>query len=743
MTKSKKLIAVFIFMFIGFSAVYGKSLKDSRVGVITAAEGNISEIDSLLLTGTVKDKLESNLKKYTDLVIVSTNIPELKNIQKTTQETGIDKNTAVRMGKLMAADNLLNATVRKNNSAYSISVKVIDLTTGEVLASVQEKTEDSDSLWAGSGCAIDLLTIDLCDAVGIALTASQKYVLRYGEKDLSTDEQLKMFQQDCERYQKLIEELNKELSLLDYSTDLDAKEKQIAIQAQREIAEQKLASSLAAQQRMEELRKIQLEEERKEAERSEEQKKKRQEIEAIAQKKINDIRNEKRNKTSAIEEIAYIENEKRTYIEIRDSVNGRIEEIEEEKKAELEKMKEEVNSRPYRKAHLDADGNPIPEAKDLRRQEIAERSAEIRAAKSAEVDKVKQSVSSNMAELLTIIDNDTKRLAKTKRTASSITDDLSVVMGLYDGSKRAWSTHLYFTVDGRDLYHQEIELSYETVTGKKVTNIMDPDYLDTVDLYDSLFSRGTPVIIYDLEYTVEAMPKDRPSMYKFNFESLTLKDTKQNLKVIKKQSLDRYKILHVSPAYDIRSEKELASVEKAEEKKQEKEKKSNKTTTTTKTTEKTKTKVDRITPLKRDAFGITVDILSETDTSNTEYGLGITYDYPIFFPIFVGVDAGVYAPDSEYEEKLNKKGTEENNSGVILKVSAGINLPLAAGVCDVYAKASFGGVLDVYNRVDFLYSLAAGFEVSYIKIEYAYNWFMHTDRGFNQISIGFTTRFID
>lgn len=740
MTSRKKLIAVFIFMFIGFSAVYGKSLKNSRVGVISAAEGNISEIDALLLNGTVKDKLESNLKKYTDLVIVSTNIPELKSIQKATQETGIDKNTAVRMGKLMAADNLLNATVRKSNSTYSISVRVIDLTTGEVLASVQETTDSSDSLWAGNGCAVDLLTIELCDAMGIDLTASQKYVLRYGEKDLSTDEQLKMFKQDCERYQKLIEELNKELSLLDYSTDLDAKEKQIAIQAQREIAEQKLASSLAAQQRMEELRKIQLEEERKEAERSEAQKKKRQEIEAIAQKKINDIRNEKRNKTTAIEEIAYIENEKRTYIEIRDSVNERIEEIEEEKRLELEAMKDEINNRPYRKAHLDADGNPIPEAKELRRQEISERSAEIRAAKSAEIDKVKESVSSNMAELLTIIDNDTKRLAKTKRTASSITDELSVVMGLYDGSKRVWPAHLYFTVDGRDLYSQEIDLSYETVTGKKVTNIMDPDYLDTVDLYDSLFSRGTPVIIYDLEYTVEAMPKDRPSMYKFNFDTLTLKDTKQNLKVIKKQSLDRYKVLHVSPAYDIRSEKELASVAKTEEKKQEK--KTSKTTTTSTTTETEKKKVDKITPIKRDAFGITIDILSESETSYNEYGVGFTYDNPVFFPLFVGVDAGIYAPSEEYEKKLNK-GTDENTSGFILKVSAGVNLPIANGICDIYAKGSFGGVLDIYNSIDFVYAASVGFEVSYVRIEYAYNWFMHKERGFNQISIGVTTRFLN
>lgn len=724
MIKSKKLISIIVFLCVEFSTLFAKSLNNSRVGVFSEIAGDVSKIDSLLLEGTVKDKIESNLKKYTELTIVSTNIPELKNIQKATQETGIDKTTAVRMGKLMAADNLLNATVRKSGSAFSVSIKMIDLTTGEVLASVQEKAKDSDSIWTGNGCAIDLLTIELCEAVNIDLSASQKYVLRYGEKDLSTSEQLKLFQQDCERYQKLIDELNKEISLLDYSTDLDAKEKQIAIQAQKEIAEQKLASSLAAQQRMEELRRIQLEEERKEAERSEEQKRKRQEIEAIAQKKINDLRNEKRNKISAIEEIAYIENEKRTYLEIKNSVNDRIKEIEDEKEAEIAKAKEEINSRPYRKAHLDADGNPIPEALQLRREEYAAKAAEIRAEKSKEIEKVQKSVSSNMTELLNLIDTDTKRLAKTKRTASSITDELSVVMGLYDGSKRSWITHLYFTVDGRDLYHQEIELPYETVTGKKITSIMDSDYLDTVDLYDSLFSRGTPVIIFDLDYTVEAMPKDRPSMYRFNFQTLTLKDTKQNLKVLQKQTLDHQKVLHISPAYDIRNDKELQVVVKTEEKKQKNEVK------------KVAVK-NKFSSLRRESYAITVDLLG--DEKQEESGVGFEIDMPIAGPLFGGFNGGIYYP---YEEsnKNKKSGTDDEDVGVILMGYAGVNLPLINGLCDIYAKVGLGGALNVMSRYDFLYSTAFGMEIYAFQVEYGIDYFTNGDY-FQKLSIGLSSRY--
>lgn len=555
MNTSKKLILSIIISLCTGLSLFAQTSSYSRVVVLTEVEGVTSELDATLLKGSVRDKLEANVKKYTGFTVVSSNTAEIKNLQKETQSTGMDKNSAIRMGKILSADKIINTTIRKTSASnYSLSIKYIDLTTGEVEASLQTTSPTSDGLWSGFGCAVDEITILLCDELNLELTPAQRYVLQKGDRDLSTQDQLAMYEAEYEHYSSLINEYNSEISSLNYSSDVNAAERQAALKVQKDIAEQKMLSSEAARKRLEEMQALQEAEAIRETERTAEQKKRRREIEELAKAKAAEIRNDKKNNVSVIREIINIENEKRAYIEIRTNLDERVAEIKAEGKEEKDRINDQIMNEPYPKAHLDKNQEPIPEARLERQNKVAKEQKKVDARIDSDIRSVTNSVNSELKNLYSTIEKDNAKLASKTRKASSVTNDLTVLTGLYDGSRKVWVANLFFNVDGVNICQKDISLSYEKITGSKITSVMDQNYIDNVDLYDSLFSRGTPVIIFELEYSVTARPINRPSEYEFNLKQLVLKDARNNLKVLDIIPLNEYKVFKMTPAYDIRSE---------------------------------------------------------------------------------------------------------------------------------------------------------------------------------------------
>lgn len=97
-------------------------------------------------------------------------------------------------------------------------------------------------------------------------------------------------------------------------------------------------------------------------------------------------------------------------------------------------------------------------------------------------------------------------------------------------------------------------LSYQAVTGKQsfseIKNSFHEkeqeelnynDFLDTVDMYNSLLARNVPVLTYEVDYTVE--PKDIPSQYRICFKELRIKDTQSGSVLIKEKVADLDKII--------------------------------------------------------------------------------------------------------------------------------------------------------------------------------------------------------
>jgi len=732
MNTSKKLILSIIISLCTGLSLFAQA-SSSRVVVLTEVEGVTSDLDATLLKGSVRDKLEANVKKYTGFTVVSSNTAEIKNLQKETQSTGMDKNSAIRMGKILSADKVISTTIRKSTN-YSLSIKFIDLTTGEVEASLQATSSTSDGLWSGFGCAVDEITILLCDELKLELTPAQRYVLQKGDRDLSTKDQLAMYEADYAHYSSLINEYDQEISSLDYSSDINAAEKQVALKAQKEIAEQKLVSSEAAKKRLEEIQTLQDAEAIRETERTEEQKKRRREIEELAKAKAAEVRKDKKNNVSVIREIINIENEKRAYVEIKTNLEERIAEIRAEGQEEKEAINDRIMNEPYPKAHLDKNQEPIVEAKLKRQNKVAEEQKKVDERVNNDIRSVTNSVNSELKNLYSTIGKDNAKLASKTRKASSVTNDILVLTGLYDGSKKAWVANLFFNVDGVDICQKDISLSYEKVTGSRITNIMDQEYIDNVDLYDSLFSRGTPVIIFELEYTVIAKPENRPSEYEFNLKQLILKDARNDLKILDTIPLNEYKTFKMTPAYDIRStnDSRFESVESND-------RSSGKTYDNFKV-EGQKSgkgkKYDNISankPKKNKAKRNCYYIVNESVNNflDTYDGIGVGCDFALSEHLFVGLEAGCYSSNLYGNEYFY------SDMGTVALFNMGNNFTTKGGFLSFFTKYGVGYSSNYLTGEDGLFiRTGVGLDVSIFEATYSLDY---TVGGYfvDRVSFGF------
>lgn len=110
-------------------------------------------------------------------------------------------------------------------------------------------------------------------------------------------------------------------------------------------------------------------------------------------------------------------------------------------------------------------------------------------------------------------------------------------IGAFDGNTNAWPVLLYFYNDGKESLGQyQASISYQDLTGKKPFAEMQEsfrsaeqednaynEFLDAVDMYNSLFARSEPVLTFEVDYTVE--PWSVPSQYQIRFRNLRIKDT--------------------------------------------------------------------------------------------------------------------------------------------------------------------------------------------------------------------------
>ncbi|MDD7611960.1 MAG: SUMF1/EgtB/PvdO family nonheme iron enzyme [Spirochaetales bacterium] len=536
-----------------------KNITKFPVQVVNQEVVNISGSESAWLPGQVQDKLKSNLQEYLGMktVVDSKSETALKKLQAESEDGGRDESTAIEMGKITTAKFAVFTKVRKTGSGYTISVDFTDLTTGEQMASATSKEYSKAEYLYGSTGAVDELTLAIGNKLGIKVSDLNKNLLTSGSANFSVDAQLALAKQNEEQYQKMMKDYDAELSKLMTSNDINAIQNKNRIEAEKALLVEKQNAERKRQEELKAQMARAAEDEKLEAERSIALKTQRDQMAKDAAAKAAEVRKLKMEKQGVLGQINVIESKKKALVEIRQGVENRSQELYDQMLKDKENEEARIRNKTYSTVELGSDGNPTEQAKQRRENQVIKSNEDLTNKFFADCEAVKKATASQDAALLAEIRNDQNTLS-TIRTVTSIGDELKVSYGKYEGSKNGWNAYLSLYSDGILLYTDNFIVNYEALSGKKApdmaTELDDAvieEYTNNVDMYNSLLTRGDPIIYFEIDYNVTAEGDDKPSQYKFNFSKIRVINTVSG-KVTQTSSLNKIQPRTMKPEWDLR-----------------------------------------------------------------------------------------------------------------------------------------------------------------------------------------------
>ena len=546
-----------------------KNIIKFPVQVVNQEVVNISGAESAWLPGQVQDKLKSNFQEYLGMktVVDSKSETALKKLQAESEDDGRDESTAIELGKITTAKFAVFTKVRKTGSGYTISVDFTDLTTGEQMASCSSKEYSKAEYLYGSTGAVDELTLALANKLNINITELNKNLLTSGSANFSVDAQLALAKQNEEQYQKMMKDYDAELSKLMTSNDINAIQNKNRIEAEKALLVEKQTAEKKRQEELKAQMARAAEDEKLEAERSIALKTQRDQMAKDAAAKAAEVRKLKMEKQGVLGQINVIESKKKALVEIRQGVENRSQELYDQMLKDKASEESRIRNKSYSTVELGSDGKPTEQAKQRRENQVIKSNEDLTNKFFADCEAVKKATASQDASLLAEIRADQKTLATT-RTVSSMGDELKVSYGKYEGSKNGWNAYLSLYSDGILLYTDNFIVNYEALSGKKApdmaTELDDAvieEYTNNVDMYNSLLTRGDPIIYFEIDYNVIAEGDDKPSEYKFNFTKIRVINTVSG-KVTQTSSLNKVQPRTMKPEWDLREISGIVAKEK-------------------------------------------------------------------------------------------------------------------------------------------------------------------------------------
>ncbi len=534
-----------------------ENLKKMPVQVVNQEVINIVGTEAAWLPGQIQDKLKSNFQEYLGMrtVVDAKSEATIKKLQAQSESAARDESAAIELGKITTAKFAVFTKVRKTAKGYVISVDFTDLTTGEQLASVISKEYTQPEYLYGSTGAVDEITLLLANKLGIAISDLNKNLLASGSASFTVDEQLALAKQNEEQYKKLMSQYDNELAKLSVSNDLSAVENKRKIEAEKALLVEKQNAERKRQEELRLQKEREAEDAKLEAERSVALKTQRDKMAKEAAERAAEVRKLKISKQGVFSQINVIESKKKALLEIRVSVEARCQELydclENDRVAEEEKIK----NKPYGTVELGPYGSPTAAAIERREKQVVKSYQDLTNKFFADCDAVKASTQDSA--FLAEIRADQKALATT-RTVSSMGDELKVSFGAYDGSQNGWIAYLSLYSEGVLLYTDNFIVRYDAVSGKKAPNMetelndaVIAEYSNNVDMYNSLFTRGDPIVYFEIDYVVNAESDDKPSTYNFSFNRIRVINTVSG-KVMQTNALSTILTRTMQPEQDLR-----------------------------------------------------------------------------------------------------------------------------------------------------------------------------------------------
>lgn len=535
------------------------NLQKLPVQVINYEITNLNISESSWLPSQIQDKLKSNLQTYLGMktVVDSKAEASLKKLQAESENVGRDENTAIELGKITTAKFALFTKIRKVGANYVIAVDFTDLTTGEQMASCMSKEYSKAEYLYGNTGAVDEITLVLAEKLGIKVSDLNKNYLTSGSASFSVDEQLALAKENEAKFNQMMANYDAELAKLTTSNDINAIQNKKRIEAEKALLQEKQNAEKNRQAELQAQKERAESDKKLEAERSIALKTQRDKLAQDAAAKASEVRKLKMEKQGVLGQINVVESKKKALVEIRQGVENRSIELYNQLQTDIKSEFERITNKSYGTAELGSDGKPTEQALTRRENQKIAKYDELHQKFYADCESVKQATMSQQNALLQEIKQDQTNLTK-PRTVSSMGDELKVSFGPYEGSKNGWNAYLSLYSDGILVYTDTVIVSYEAVAGKKAPNMetelndaVIEEYTNNVDMYNSLLTRGDPILYFVLEYSVNAKSEDNPSEYDFTYKNLKVYNTLSD-KVVQNIALNKTESKVMNPKQDLR-----------------------------------------------------------------------------------------------------------------------------------------------------------------------------------------------
>ena len=170
----------------------------------------------------------------------------------------------------------------------------------------------------------------------------------------------------------------------------------------------------------------------------------------------------------------------------------------------------EIDNKAYQKAELDSDGRPTTNALMMREMQKEKIKDEL----ENELYMYSQQITSDLlasdTDIKTIISSKLEMLDGMTYNISSVLGSMDVTITQYNGASGGWTID-YQASDSRFPFSGSIFLSYEQLTGliayKTVSDYSQmeqyQEYLDNVDMFDSLFRSDTPILQVSAQFIIQ------------------------------------------------------------------------------------------------------------------------------------------------------------------------------------------------------------------------------------------------
>ncbi len=536
-----------------------EKLTQSPIQVFILEITNLNNSESIWLPLQIQDKLKSNLQTYLGMKTIVDSISEkaLKKLQAESESFARDQNSAIELGKISTAKFALFTKLRKIDENYVLSVDFTDLTTGEQLAScISKEYSKAEYLYENTG-AVDELTLALSEKLGIQISELNKNYLTSGSASFSIDEQLALAKENEAKFNQMMANYDAELAKLTTSNDINAIQNKKRIEAEKALLQEKQNAEKNRQAELQAQKERAEADKKLEAERSIALKTQRDKLAQDAAAKAAEVRKLKMEKQGVLGQINVIESKKKALVEIREGVENRSIELYTQMESDIKSEFERITNKSYSTVELGSDGKPTEQALIRRENQRIAKYDEFHQKFYTDCESIKQSTMPQQNTLLQEIKQDQNNLTKL-RTVNSMGDELKVSFGPYEGSQNGWNAYLSLYSDGILVYTDTVIVSYEAVAGKKAPNMetelndaVIEEYTSNVDMYNSLLTRGEPILYFELEYTVKAKPEDKPSEYDFTYKNLKVYNTLTD-KVVQNISINKIEAKVMKPQYDLK-----------------------------------------------------------------------------------------------------------------------------------------------------------------------------------------------